>query len=471
MAATPLWTPGHARAAASEMERFRRSVAEALPVGEPCRDSDALWAWSVAEPGPFWQAVWDWSGVIGEPGEPTTVGNGAFWETTFLPGARLNVAENLLARRPGVEDHEVAISAWTEDGESRSLTWAGLRAEVAAAAAVFRAAGVGPGDRVAAWMPHVPETIVAFLAASSIGAVFTSTSADFGVDGVVDRFGQVEPTVLVAADGYTYGGKMFDCLGRLAEIRRLLPTVNRTLVVGNLNEAPALQEARIETDPLGADGGEALQLWTAALDAHRLAAEPVYERLPFDHPLYILYSSGTTGKPKCIVHRAGGVLLKHLSEHRFHCDIQPGDRVFFFTTCGWMMWNWLVSALGVGAAIVLYDGNPQHGSPGRLFDLATETDVTLLGVSAKYIDGVMKAGDRPGDRQRFSSLRTICSTGSPLSPEGFSWVYDAVAADVHLVSMSGRYRSVRLPGHRRPDQTRVRRRDPGQGTGCGRRRA
>ncbi|MEM8922619.1 MAG: acetoacetate--CoA ligase [Actinomycetota bacterium] len=428
---TPLWTPSAERIADTEIDRFRRSMASS------CADSGDLWRWSVDEPGAFWRAVWDWSGVIGAPGEALMVEGPSFRETTFLPGATLNVAENLLAGpddRPGaVADDEIVIAAWVEDGESRSRTRAQLRAEVAATAAAFRAAGVGPGDRVAAWMPHCPETVIAFLAAASIGAVFTSTSADFGTDGVVDRFGQIEPTVLVAADAYRYGGKEFDCLERLAEIRRRLPSVVLTLVVGHRAERPDLDPAAVDGD---AADDAALVHWADAIAANA-GAEPRYEPLPFDHPLYVLYSSGTTGKPKCIVHRAGGVLLKHFSELRLHSDIRPGDRVFFFTTCGWMMWNWLVSALGVGAAIVLYDGNPQAGSPGRLFDIGAEVDATLLGVSAKYIDGVMKSGDRPGERLAFASLRTICSTGSPLSPEGFDWVHDAVAADVHLVSMSG----------------------------------
>ncbi|MEL7206756.1 MAG: acetoacetate--CoA ligase [Actinomycetota bacterium] len=421
---TPLWTPSADRVAGSELDRFRRTFAP------DCADSEELWRWSVEEPGAFWQAVWDDAGVLGTPGRPEVIPGPAFHEARFLPGAMLNVAENLLADRPG--GAETAITAWTEDGPVGTLSRAELRAEVAAAAAAFRAAGVGPGDRVAAWMPHLTETVVAFLAAASIGAVFTSTSADFGVDGVVDRFGQIEPTVLVAADGYRYGGRSFDCLERLAEIRRRLPTVTLTVVVGHLTAEPDLALAMTADDDAG------LARWRQLLDRHhRAGAEPHYEQLPADHPLYILYSSGTTGKPKCIVHRCGGVLLKHLSEHRLHCDIRPGDQVFYFTTCGWMMWNWLVSALAVGAGIVLYDGNPAHGGPGRLFDVAAETGATLLGVSAKYIDAVLKSGDRPGDRLDLPALRTICSTGSPLSPEGFEWIYRAVAADVHLVSMSG----------------------------------
>jgi acetoacetyl-CoA synthetase len=416
---SPLWAPSPDRIARSAIDRFRRAV---LPASNGTTD---LWHWSVEDPGGFWGAVWDWCGVIGDAGPTGYVASDRFWEARFLPDAELNVAETLLADRPGAGSD--AIVAWREDGRQRTLSWPELRSQVAAAAEAFRQAGVVPGDRVAAWMPHVPETVVAFLAAASIGAVFTSTSADFGVDGVVDRFGQIGPKVLVAADGYQYGGRRFDCVERLGELRSRLPTVTTTLVVGYLDPELAAGDA-------GHPG--AVERWDEAVGRHA-GAELAFTRLPGDHPLYVLYSSGTTGRPKCIVHRAAGVLLKHLSEQRFHCDIRAGDRVFYFTTCGWMMWNWLVSALGAGATIVLYDGDPSHPSVPALFSVADRCDVTLLGVSAKYLDGVMKAGARPIDEHRLASLRTICSTGSPLSPEAFAWVYEAVSADVHLASISG----------------------------------
>ena len=428
----PLWSPTTDRVASTQIDRFRREVCP------DAVDTTELWRWSVDEPGAFWRAVWTWCGVIGDPGEidvdrGLSGGDGsgqAFASTRFLPDATLNVAENLLADRAGAG--EDAIVFRREDGAESIVTWNQLRADVAAAAAAFTAAGVERGDRVAVWMPHCPETIVAFLAAASIGAVFTSTSSDFGVDGVVDRFGQTEPKVLVAADGYLYGGRRFDCLERLAEIRAQLPTVATTLVVGYLDPAPDLAGS---SSP-AAGGTAAVELWADAVARHA-GAPAVFTPLPADHPLYILYSSGTTGKPKCIVHRSGGVLLKHLSEQRLHADIAPGDRVFYFTTCGWMMWNWLVSCLGSGATIVCYDGNPGHPNPDALFEVAARYGATLLGVSAKYIDAVMKTGVRPRDRHALDELRTICSTGSPLSPEGFAWVYDAVATDVHLASISG----------------------------------
>ncbi len=423
----PLWRPGEERVAGTQLDRFRRAH---RPLAS---NSDELWQWSVDEPGSFWRAVWEWSDVRGDPGTRDVEVGERFQATRFLPDATLNVAENLLAERDGAA--EPAIIATIEgDPEGQEpveemVTWDELRAQVAAMASAFRSFGVVSGDRIAAWMPHRTETIVAFLAAASIGAVFTSTSADFGVDGVVDRFGQTEPKALLAADGYRYGGKSFPLLDRLAEISAQLPTIEQVLVVGALESDPDLSSV---------GGGSSAQVhrWTDVLEAHR-GADLVFEQLPADHPIYVLYSSGTTGKPKCIVHRAGGVLLKHLCEQRLHSDVGPGDRVFFFTTCGWMMWNWLVSCLGAGATIVLYDGNPSYPGPSSLFELAERHSVTLFGVSAKYLDSVMKSGYEPAAQHDLSSIRSVCSTGSPLSHEGFAWVYDALAPDVHLASISG----------------------------------
>ncbi len=416
----PLWTPSAERVAGTRIERFRSNLAADYP---HLVDTVALHAWSVREPGAFWAEVWHACGVIGDhefvafdPGDGSVLGG------RFFPGATVSYAENALAHRDGAG--EEAIVAFTEAGDRRSLTWDELRAEVAALAAALRADGVQPGDRVAAYMPHVIETVVAFLAANAVGATFTSTSADFGTAGVVDRFGQTTPTVLVAADGYHYGGKAFDCLGRLADIVGQLPSVRRTIVVGVL--AP-------EPDVSAIPGAVR---WADHLAPHRGTPLDCL-RLPGDHPVYILYSSGTTGKPKCITHRALGVLLMHLKEHQLHCDVRAGDRVLYFTTCGWMMWNWLVSGLCSGATIVLFDGSPFEPSPSSLFDIAAAEAVTLLGVSAKYIDSVDKAGLRPRDTHDLSHLRTLCSTGSPLSSDGFRWVYDAMRPDVHLASISG----------------------------------
>ena len=412
----PLWSPTPERIESTQLDKFRRDV------HPEANNSTELWRWSVDNPGEFWRSIWDWCGVVGDPGERLVETGENFWDWRCLPDATLNVAATLLADRPGAS--RMAIIARREDGAEREMTWDEVRDQVAAVAAFLRASGVVAGDRVAAWMPHVPETVIMFLAAASIGAVFTSTSADFGVAGVVDRFGQTQPKVLIAANGYHYGGKTFDCLDRLAEIERSLPSVEQIVVVPNIGPNPDLS-------------GLSSAIGFADILAN-FADHPLeFAELPTDHPLYILYSSGTTGKPKCIVHRSGGVLLKHLAEQQLQCDIKAGDQVFYFTTCGWMMWNWLVSALGSGATIVLYDGNPAYPGPEVLFDLCDEYDLTLLGVSAKFLDSSMKGGLRPIDSHRMASVRTISSTGSPLSHEGFAWVYEAVKSDVHLASMSG----------------------------------
>ncbi len=418
---TPLWTPTAEQIAATRLDRFRREVAERTGLDLP--DTRALHQWSVDNPGEFWSLVWDATGVVGEKGQVAFEPGADMASGRFFPQASLNFAENLLDGKGRLPD-EPAIEFKREDGQRRTLSWSQLRDEVAAWAAALRAMGVGRGDRVAAWMPHVPETVVAMLAAAALGAVFSSTSADFGTAGVTDRFGQIEPKVLIAADGYLYGGRRFDRLEALAEIRAQLPSLRRVVVMPYLDPNPDLSGV-----------GNAL-LYEEFVDPHR-AAPLEFERLPFDHPNYILYSSGTTGKPKCMVHRAGGILLKHLQEQAHHVDIQAGDRMFFFTTCGWMMWNWLVSGLGLGATIVLFDGNPFHPGPEALFDLVDELDLKLLGVSAKYIDAVLKSGLRPIDSHRLDSLRVIASTGSPLSPDGFVFVYEGIKRDVHLASISG----------------------------------
>ena len=420
----PLWVPDDARAAASAMTSLRLAVNERR--GLDLADSLALHAWSVADPGAFWREIWDWGEVLGDPGDLALVAAGPGGHPVtgvgWFPEARISFAENLLDGR-GAAPEALAVLFEGEDGAGRTLTWGELRAEVGAAAAALREAGVEPGHRVAAWMPNVPETLVLMLATLSLGAVFSSTSPDFGVNGVLDRFAQIEPTVLVAADGYRYGGQPFDCLGRLAEITAALPTLRATFVV-----------PFVDADPAGVPAGA--RLWADVLAPHRGTPVPT-ERFAFDTAGFILYSSGTTGKPKCIVHRAGGLVLKHLTEHRLHGDVRPGDREFYFTTCGWMMWNWLMSGLAAGATLVLYDGNPFHPGPEALFSLAERHRVQLLGVSAKFIDSCRKAGIRPGDTHDLSGVRTICSTGSPLGVEGFEWVYAAVSADVHLASISG----------------------------------
>ena len=410
-APTPLWTPTTERIDASNLTRFSSVVGR-----DRCSYED-LHAWSVEAVGEFWSAVWDFTGVVGARGERSVEHGASMRFDRYFPDATLNVADTFL-RWTGSQDALVALD---ERGGRRVLSRDELRASVAATAAALRAEGVTVGDRVVAWLPNIPETVIVMLATASIGAVFSSTSPDFGVAGVVDRFGQIEPTVLVACDGYMYGGKRFELADRLSEIISALPTLRRTVVVAHLGDVPL------------ANGTLSFADWIAPFAGSSF--ETVV--LPFDHPWYVLFSSGTTGQPKCIVHRAGGVLIKHLQEHQLQCDIGPGDRVMYFTTAGWMMWNWLASVLASGATAVLYDGSPFSPSGDVLFDLADAERVTLLGVSAKFLDSCAKAGVAPMDRVPLTSLRTICSTGSPLSPEGFRYVYGRVKADVHLASISG----------------------------------
>ena len=392
---SPLWVPSAGRVAGANLTRFASG-----------QSYSELWRWSIARPDEFWQAMWDFAAVRGERGSRVVVDLDRMPGARFFPDASLNFAENVLRD----EGDGPAILYKGESAPLRTVSWRELRHDVAAFAAALRADGIQPGDRVAAYLPNVPEAIVAVLGCAAIGAVWSSCSPDFGVQGVLDRFGQIEPRMFIAAESYDYGGKTFDQREKVARIRERLPTVERVI------SGPAS--------------------WDAFLAPHRgaaLACAP----LPFDHPLYILYSSGTTGVPKCIVHGAGGTLLQHLKEHQLHCDIKPGDRVFYFTTLGWMMWNWLVTALASHATILLYDGAPFHPAPHALFDFADETGMTLFGTSAKFIDAVAKAGVRPRRTHSLDSVRTMTSTGSPLAPESFDFVYAEVKRDIHLASISG----------------------------------
>lgn len=423
MVVEPLWTPSQSRVEASNLRAFEQLVAGRH--GVDVRDFVSLHRWSVDQPDRFWSAVWDWTEVRGDKGDrliESPADDELFWRTRFLPDATLNFAENLLRR----DDDTLAMIFRGEDGGRRDLTWRQLNELVSRLQQRLIDVGVQPGDRVAAWLPNVPEIYAVMLAASSIGATFSSTSPDFGVDGVVDRFGQIEPVVLFAADGYRYGAKEVDCLGRMAQVLPRLPSVREVVVVPFLSPEPDLATA-------GSVGAVVLDEWLGDKSPDAVT----FRALPFDHPLYILYSSGTTGAPKCIVHRAGGILLKHLVEHRLHCDVKPGDRVFYFTTAGWMMWNWLASGLASEATLVLYDGNPAHPDAHVLFDLADECAINLFGTSAKFIDATRKAGIRPLETHDLSSVRTITSTGSPLVREGFEFVYAHISPTAHLASISG----------------------------------
>jgi acetoacetyl-CoA synthetase len=420
----PLWIPSPQRTADARITAFMREVDARFGVHVP--DYAALHAFSVARMPDFWRLMWDFGGVVGEMGERIVEHPERMPGARFFPDASLNFTENLLRRR----DEDIAIVFRGEGRPARSLTWSALYEEVAAFARALRAHGVRPGDRVAGYIPNLPEAVIAALGAAAIGAVWSSCSPDFGVRGVLDRFGQIEPRVLVVADGYVYAGKTHDYSAKVEEVVRALPTVDRTIVVPYLNAGG------------GPDVANAIA-WTAWRDSAAAAEADLgnraigFERLPFNHPLYIMYSSGTTGVPKCIVHGAGGTLIQHLKEHQLHCDIRRDDRVFYFTTCGWMMWNWLVSALATGAALVLYEGSPFHPDGNVLFDLADEAGITLFGTSPKFLDAVAKAGLRPRRSHRLAAVRTLTSTGSPLAPEGFRFVYEHIKEDVHLASISG----------------------------------
>jgi acetoacetyl-CoA synthase len=413
----PLWSPSEERIASAQIERFRHWCAETYQVQLP--DHDAFHRWSVENPGQFWSAVWEVCGVIGERGARDLVGGERMLDARFFPDARLNFAENLL-RRSGSED---ALIFRGEDRAAARWSWDRLREEVSKLQQAFRSMGIGEGDRVAAMMPNMPETVACMLAAASIGAIWSSCSPDFGVQGVMDRFGQIAPKLFIACDAYWYNGKLQDVSDKVREIAGRLGCP--VLVVHYAGDADALA-ASIPNARTYADA------------TRGFAPEPLeFVHLPFSHPLYILYSSGTTGVPKCIVHSAGGTLLQHLKEHRFHCDMREGDRFFYFTTCGWMMWNWLASGLASGATLCLYDGSPFAPNGEVLWDYAEQERFSVFGTSAKYIDAVRKSGLVPRETHDLSSLRLITSTGSPLSPEGFAFVYEGIKADVHLASISG----------------------------------
>jgi acetoacetyl-CoA synthetase len=414
----PLWTPDAERIARARLTAFARGV-DAAAGTRLAGDYHALHRWSVSSPEAFWRSVWDFAGVVGDAGDAVLVDGERFPGARWFPGARLNFAENLLRHRGPAP----AIVSLLENGERQVLSRDELYAEVAAVAAALRGAGVGPGDRVAGFLPNIPEAVIAMLAAASLGALWTSCSPDFGVNGVLDRFGQVRPKVLFAADGYYYNGKTIDCLPRLAEIAAAIEGIEQLVVVpvlGTADPAAVVPTAR---------------RWTAFREA--AAGDIAFERLPFDHPLYALYSSGTTGVPKCIVHGAGGTLLQHLKEHQLHTDLGEGDVFFYFTTCGWMMWNWLVSGLASGATLVLYDGSPFAGDGRVLLDAIDREGITVFGTSAKYIAALEKAGHRPRESHDLGSLRTMLSTGSPLSPEHYDYVYRDIKADLCLASISG----------------------------------
>ena len=414
-----LWEPSEERVKNSNMFRFISFVNQRHR--KNLKDYDDLYAWSVSELAAFWTDVWDFVGIKASKGYEEVLDDdrkmpGAKW----FSGARLNFAENLLRYR----DDSVALLFKGEDHPIRRMTYAELYDEVARLAKSLQAFGIAPGDQVAGFMPNMPETVAAMLAATSLGAVWSSCSPDFGIKGVLDRFGQIKPKVLFVANGYFFKGKKLDSLSRVAEIVNDLPSIELVVVVPYTEKEPDISGVR------GAVSYQAFKAPESGLPIR-------FEQLPFDHPLYIMFTSGTTGLPKCMVQSAGGILIHQLKELVLHTDLTRKDTIFYFTTCGWMMWNWLVCALGVGAKLLLYDGNPFHPAPGVLWRTAQDEGITVFGTSAGYIAALMNEGVRPGKEYDLSALKAVLSTGSPLSEEGFEFIYREVKADLQLASISG----------------------------------
>jgi acetoacetyl-CoA synthetase len=413
----PLWVPSEAFKAASPMRSFMAFVTSRH--GVEFADYDAFHQWSIDHRDLFWSAIWDFGGVWGEKGERLLINDERMLDARFFPDARLNFAENLLAGS-GSGDAMIFVG---EDKVSYRWSWDALRAMVSRLQQAMKGMGIGEGDRVAAMMPNLPETVALMLAATSLGAIWSSCSPDFGEQGVLDRFGQIEPKLFITCDAYWYNGKRQDVTEKAGVVAARLAVP--VLVVPYAGNAEAAAESIGNARTLG------------AFIADFQPREIEYNRLPFSHPIYILFSSGTTGVPKCIVHGAGGTLLQHLKEHRLHCGLNEGEKLFYFTTCGWMMWNWLVSGLALKATLCLFDGSPFYPDGNVLFDYAAREKFAVFGTSAKYIDAVRKGGFEPARTHDLSSLRLMTSTGSPLSPEGFSFVYEGIKPDVQLASISG----------------------------------
>ena len=422
MSDTCLWSPAASASARTAMTRFTHDAERRT--GKNFASYDALWQWSIDDRSAFWDLVWDFGGVIGDKGTgPVLVDGDKMPGARWFVGSQLNYAENLL-RHCSPDDAREALVFWGETKVQRKISRGDLHQAVSRFQQALKAAGVTQGDRVAGYLPNMPETLIAMLAATSLGAIWTSASPDFGVQGVLDRFGQTTPKVLVVVDGYWYNGKPVDCLAKNAEVAGQLPSVERCVVVPYLDEAPDVSAIR---------NGVRYADFLAPFAATAIE----YTRVAFDHPLFIMYSSGTTGVPKCIVHGHGGTLLQHLKEHLLHSNVGPESRLFYFTTCGWMMWNWLVSGLATGATLLLFDGSPFASKGNVLFDYADAEGMTHFGTSAKYLDAAAKMGLIPKQSHQLTTVQAIMSTGSPLAPEGFDYVYQQIKSDLVLSSIAG----------------------------------
>jgi acetoacetyl-CoA synthetase len=413
----PLWSPDFQRAQEANVNRFIQLVSQAR---DPAvQDYASLYRFSIDSPKAFWRAVWEFGGIIGTAGNRTVEHLDSMPGAQWFPDAKLNFAENLLRYR----DDRTALVFNSETGASSSLTYRQLHSQVAAIAAALRLHGIQAGDCVAGYMPNLPETIIAMLATTSIGAIWSSCSPDFGINGVVDRLGQIKPRLLFCAAAYTYNGKHHDCLAKVSEIQCRIESIEKIVVTPYAEPDPDLS---------GLKNAEMMESFAIGG-----ATDIEFTRLPFDHPVYVLYSSGTTGAPKCITHGAGGTLLQHLKELLLHVDIKRSDRFFYYTTCGWMMWNWMVTGLATGATLVLYEGSPFYPDPAAMFDLVDRQEITIFGTSAKSISAWQKNAIKPRETHSLASLKTILSTGSPLAPESFDYVYSDIKTDVCLSSIAG----------------------------------
>jgi len=413
----PVWLPSTLRVQEANISRFIQLVRQARDPG--VNDYESLYQFSIDSPKAFWRAMWEFGGVIGSAGHRTVEHFDRMPGAEWFPDAHLNFAENLLRYR----DDRAALVSVTETGLNSTLTYQQLFQQVAGVAAALREAGIRPGDRVAGYMPNLPETIIAMLATTSIGAIWSSCSPDFGIDGVVDRLGQIEPRILFCAAAYTYNGKRHDCLAKVGEVQNRIDSLEKIIVIPHADPNPDLS---------GLKNAELL-----ATFSHSTATEIDFTRLPFDHPVYILYSSGTTGAPKCITHGAGGTLLQHLKELMLHTDLKRSDRFCYYTTCGWMMWNWMVSGLATGATLVLYEGSPFYPQADAMFNLIDDQKITVFGTGAKTISAWQKAGVKPRESHSMATLKTLLSTGSPLAPESFDYVYADIKKDLCLSSIAG----------------------------------